>query len=135
MRSYEYGGSLFGYRRYAILAMVEDWLTAQGLNDWDSAEVQSALSDPAKAAAEMTSAGWNTLAVVGSYDDDDGGQSYETISTADIQGAMEEVAQVHLLTNTIEQDRGGEQGSPRASGPFADQSYIDECLYDAGGGL
>lgn len=89
---YEYGSALFSSRRAAIIAMCEDWLTAQGINDWDSAEVQEALAAPATTAVEMTADGWNTLAITGRRDDD-GDQVYETIPTSDLQEALEEIAE------------------------------------------
>lgn len=115
MNSYEYGSALFNSRRAAITAMCEDWLTAQGLNDWDSAEVQEALADPAKAAAEMTAADWNTLAIVGRRDDD-GDPVYETIPTADLQGALEGIAEwrAGLYRVTIGETEVGETSDKAA---------------------
>lgn len=91
MSSYEYGASLYNTRTQAVRAMVEDYLTAQGLNAWTDEVVVAALADPRGTAAEMVADEWNTLALVGQRDED-GEQVYETVPTAELAEALEDIA-------------------------------------------
>lgn len=96
MSSYQYGTALCRNRHEAVAMMTEDYLLAQGMNDWATPEVQAALAAPDATAAQMTADGWSAIALVGEYDDD-GQQVTETIGTDEIASAIRELAEEHAL--------------------------------------
>lgn len=90
--SYQYGSALYPNHAAAVTAMCEDYLTAQGSNEWDSETVVEALANPARTAAEMSADGWNSLYIVGRYDDD-GEQASEDVSMDDLEAALTGIAE------------------------------------------
>lgn len=96
MNSYQYGTTLCRSRHEAVAMMTEDYLLAQGANDWTMPEVQAALAAPDAMAEQMTADGWNAVSLVGEYDDD-GQQMTETIGADEIASAIRELAEEHAL--------------------------------------
>lgn len=97
MSSYQYGTTLCRNRHEAITMMTEDYLLAQGMNDWDMPEVQAALAAPDATAADMVADGWNEIGTVGMHDAYGDPLPMQHASVDEIASAIRELAEEHAL--------------------------------------
>lgn len=97
MSSYVYGTTLCRTRHEAVALMVEDYLLAQGMNDWAMPEVQAALAAPDTTAADMVAHGWNEIGTVGMHDAYGDPLPMQHASVDELADVIRELAEEHAL--------------------------------------